>query len=50
MKEVQQQIDDSRHDEHSKTLIESELRKSYNEQNNIKIYSQKEMTKTDDKH
>ena len=44
--EVQQQIEDSRHDEHLKMLSESELPETYNRQDNIKIFRLKEMTET----
>ena len=47
MEEVQQQIEGSRHDQHLKTISESELLESHNRADNIRMIGLKEMTKTD---
>ena len=47
MEEIQQQIQDSRHDDYSKTLSESELFESYNRRDNIRTIGLKVKTKID---
>ena len=49
MKEHQQQIKGSRHDEHLKMLLECELIESYNRRDNGRIIGLKGKTKTDNK-